>query len=118
MTMLEELNAILATLKIPAMLGFYSASEPAPTMYCVLTPIGADFDLYADDWPRQDTQEVRLTLYSKNNFLQSAGQLVRALLGAGFYVTDRLYVGYDREFGYHQYAIDVQKSYAYDESEE
>ena len=37
--------------------------------------------------------------------------LVRTLLGADFYITDRRYIGFETDTGYHHYAIDVAKIY-------
>jgi hypothetical protein len=37
--------------------------------------------------------------------------LVRSLFGADFTITDRKYIGYENETGYHHYSIDVAKHY-------
>ena len=36
---------------------------------------------------------------------------LHALLGADFYITDRRYIGFETETGYHHYAIDVAQIY-------
>lgn len=41
--------------------------------------------------------------------------LVRALLAADVTVTDRRYIGFETDTGYHHYAIDVAKSYVWEE---
>ena len=38
-------------------------------------------------------------------------QLVRILLDADFFLSDRRYLDYDSETGYHQYVLDVEKHY-------
>lgn len=114
---LNELNTMLDALHIPVMTGFFSATEPAPDVYCVLTPIGSEFDLDADDWPQYDVQEVRMTIFTKSNYIRLIRRITQKLLEINFYITDRTFVGYDREFGYNQYAIDVQKEYFFSDTE-
>lgn len=41
--------------------------------------------------------------------------LARALLAADVTVTDRRYIGHEDDTGYHHYAIDVAKSYVWEE---
>lgn len=41
--------------------------------------------------------------------------LVRALLGGGRDRHDRRYIGHEDDTGYHHYAIDVAKSYVWEE---
>ena len=37
------------------------------------------------------------------------------VLGADFYITDRRYIGFETETGYHHYAIDVAQIYELEE---
>ena len=37
------------------------------------------------------------------------------VLGADFYITDRRYIGFEAEIGYHHYAIDVAQIYELEE---
>ena len=64
-------------------------------------------ELHADNAPGCETQEVRLSLFTKGNYTKLKNAIVRALLGADFYITDRRYIGFETETGYHHYAIDV-----------
>ena len=41
--------------------------------------------------------------------------LITALLAADVTVTDRRYIGHEDDTGYHHYAIDVAKSYVWEE---
>ena len=49
------------------------------------------------------------------NYLQRKRQITSALLGAEFTITDRVYLGYEDDTGYHHYAIDVAKIYELEE---
>lgn len=111
---LSELNTLLDGIQVPVETGYFEATKPAPDQYVVISPIYSDFELYADNIPHMDTHEVRLTLYSKTNYIALARKIARGLIRSGFTVVDRSYLGYDREFGYHQYTIDVQKTYPFD----
>ena len=73
----------------------------------MITPLADTFPLHADNRPLNETQEARLSLYSKSNYLSRKNQIVRALIDAGFTITDRLYVGYEDDTKFHHYCIDV-----------
>ena len=72
-------------------------------------------EAYEDNLPGYETQEVRLSLFSKGNYLMRKEQLSKALLAADFVITDRRYIGHEDDTGYHHYAIDVAKLYGLEE---
>ncbi len=113
MSLLSELNTIAGGCGIPVETGVFT--DPAPDTYLVLTPLSDSFDLHADDHPGIDTQEVRLSLFCRENYMKIKNTLVRALLAADVTVTDRRYIGHEDDTGYHHYAIDVAKSYIWEE---
>lgn len=113
MNLLSELNAIAEGCGIPVETGVFT--DPAPDTYLVLTPLSDSFDLHADNRPGIDTQEVRLSLFTKGSYTKLKNRLVRTLFGADFYITDRRYIGFETDTGYHHYAIDVAKSYVWEE---
>ena len=113
MSLLSELNAIAESCGVPVETGIFS--DAAPDTYLVLTPLSDSFDLHADNRPGIDTQEVRLSLFTKGSYTKLKNRLVRTLLGADFYITDRRYIGFETDTGYHHYAIDVAKSYVWEE---
>ena len=113
MSLLSELNTIAGSCAIPVETGVFT--DPAPDTYLVLTPLSDTFDLHADDRPGIDTQEVRLSLFTKGSYTKLKNRLVRTLFGADFYITDRRYIGFETDTGYHHYAIDVAKSYVWEE---
>ena len=113
MSLLSELNTIAGGCGIPVETVVFT--DPAPDTYLVLTPLADTFDLHADNRPGIDTQEVRLSLFCRENYTKIKNVLVRALLAADVTVTDRRYIGHEDDTGYHHYAIDVAKSYILEE---
>nr|WP_236887309.1 hypothetical protein [Dehalococcoides mccartyi] len=73
------------------------------------------FALFGDNKPLIDISEVRISLFSKDNYQQKKRQITTALLGAGFTITDRRYIGHEDDSGYHHFAIDVVKEYETEE---
>lgn len=67
MNILSELNALLS-LMLPIETGVFSGK--APEEYVVITPMADIFELHANNRPGFDTQEARLSLFSKNNYLK------------------------------------------------
>ena len=113
MSILSELNTLFETANIPVETGVFSGAPPDE--YLVLTPLTDTFAVYGDNKPLADINEVRISLFSKNNYLQRKNQLVRMLLQADFVITDRRYVGHEDDTGFHHYAIDVAKIYELEE---
>jgi len=113
MSFLEELNTLLSGLGLSVETGVFS--EKAPDEYIVITPLADTFALHADNRPQYETQEARLSLFTKGNYLKRKNQTARALLAADFTITSRLYVGHEDDTGYHHYAIDVAKNYELEE---
>ena len=116
MNILSEVKELLASLGIPIETGVFQ--DTAPSSYIVLVPLADSFPLNADDEPQTDEQELRISLYSKSNYLQLKNQVTARLLSHYFFITDRRYNGYDTETGYHQYTIDVAKNYDIENEEE
>ncbi len=113
MNILTELNALFSTLNIPIETGVFSGKPPVE--YLVITPLTDSFALFGDNKPQLDVQEVRLSLFSKNNYITRKNQLVGSLLQADFVITDRRYIGHEGDTGFHHYAIDVAKEYNFEE---
>ena len=113
MSILSELYALFKTINIPVETGVFSGVPPDE--YLVLTPLTDTFAVFGDNKPLADIHEVRISLFSKNNYLQRKNQLARMLLQADFVLTDRRYIGHEDDTGYHHYAIDVAKYYELEE---
>jgi hypothetical protein len=59
---------------------------------------------------------VRVSLFTKGNYLKTARLITSSLLSAGFVITDRRFIGHESDTGYNNYAIDVAKEYGLEES--
>lgn len=113
MSILADLYTVLSALDLPIETGVFKGE--APDRYLVIVPMVDSFALHADNCPGVDVQEVRLSLYSQGNYIKDKNALVKALLSNDFTVTDRRYIGYETETGYHHYAVDVAKHYQMEE---
>lgn len=113
MSLLSELKGIADALKIKVETGVFS--DIPPDEYIVLTPLVDTFDMHCDNLPAFDTQEVRLSIFSKGNYSALKYKVISSLLKADITITDRRYIGHEDETDYHHYAIDVAKSYEMEE---
>lgn len=111
MNILYELNELLSPI-LPIETGVFSGVPPDE--YLVLTPMIDTFPLFGDNIPLSDVSEVRISLFSKHNYLQRKKQITAALLGADFTITERRYIGYENDTKYHHAAIDCGKCYNYE----
>jgi hypothetical protein len=108
-SILEELNALLSPI-LPIETGVFSGK--APDEYIVLTPLTDVFELHSDNAPQFETQEVRISLFCKANYLSSKRHIEKALLQTGFTITARQYLGREDDTGYFLYSIDASKIYS------
>jgi hypothetical protein len=102
------------TIGIPVEIGVFT--DKPPDEYVVITPMADVFEDFADDEPHFETQEVRISLFSKGNYQKRKNQIVKALLTAGITVTGRRYLGHEDDSQFHHYGIDVSKVYQWDDS--
>ena len=112
MNLLTELKTLLAPL-VPIETVVFS--ETPPDAFAVLTPLADSFELFADNRPGYDIQEVRISLFKKDNYIRLKNSIVHSLLDSGITITDRRYIGHESDTGYHHYAIDVAKYYELEE---
>ena len=109
MSVLSDIQTALSGLDLPIETGVFS--DAAPAKYIVVVPLTDTFDLHADNTPGYDVQEARLSLYAQGSYTKEKNAVVKALLAFDFTITDRRYIGYETETGYHHYAVDVAKHY-------
>ena len=109
MILLSEIKAAVTGCGLPVETGVFS-DEP-PEEYVVVTPLADTYELHADNLPEFETQEARLSLFTKGNSLKRKEQLSKALLAADFTITDRRSIDHEDDTGFHHYAIDVAKLY-------
>lgn len=116
MSILKELNLIADLCNISVETGRFSSIPP--DVYLVITPLVELFEVHADNTPDYEIQEARLSLFSKDSYTIIKNTIVRTLLAADFTITDRRYIEYEDDTGYHHYAIDVAKSYKFQKEKE
>lgn len=115
MSILEELNTVLADMPAPIETGVFS--DKAPDAYMVIVPLADTFDLHADNEPSYDVQEVRISIYTKGSYTALKSKVIRRLLACDFTITGRQYIGYETETGYHHYNVDTAKFYEFSKEE-
>lgn len=113
MSVFSEIKSTLEPLKIPIETGVFS--EEPPDEYIVIVSLSDSFNLFADNSPEVDISEVRLSIYSKHNYLKLKRTVEKLLMKSDFTITDRRYVEFEKETRYHHYAIDAAKSYEMEE---
>ena len=113
MNITQQLDALITGLGLPVETGKFSGK--APEEYVIVTPLGDAFALHCDNRPEYETQEARLSLYSKGNYQAAKRRLVKALLQAGFTITLRQFLGREDDTEYFAYTIDAQKLYGLEE---
>lgn len=113
MSILSDIQTALSALDIPIETGVFT--DKAPSKYIVVVPLSDSFDLHADNAPGCDVQEARISLYAQGNYIKDKNAIVKMLLAHDFTITDRRYIGYETETGYHHYAVDAAKYYELEE---
>ena len=81
--------------------------------YIILIPLYDGFDVYADNKPTIEIQEVQLAIYCKGNYLALKKQITMLLIDAGFIITNRKYIEYEEDTKLHHYIIDVAMEFCY-----
>lgn len=113
MSLLSEIKTVLENCGLPVETGVFSGK--APDTYTVITPLSDTFELSADDFPGYETQQARISLFTKENYTSLKDKIARKLLKAEITITDRRYVAHENDTGYHHYAIDTAKIYQFKE---
>jgi len=80
MMLLEKLISLFSQLDVPIETGIFSGQ--APEQYIVLIPVTSTYELYADNLPEQDIEEVRISIYSKTNYLSIKRSLEKIFMKA------------------------------------
>lgn len=101
--LLERITAVADQLGLPIAVGLYTAT-PLPDTYLVATPLA---DVFSDNQPGVEVEEVRLSLFTKGNYLAERDRLTTAFLNAGLVITARRYVGFEPDTGFHHYGVDL-----------
>lgn len=109
MSLLSDIKEILSPIGVPTETGIFS--DKAPDEYIVVVPLADTFDFFADNKPQIDVNEARISIYTKGNYIKLKNDIIKAFINAEFVITDRQYIGYEAETGYHHYNVDVANYY-------
>ena len=104
--LLENLSHIAKQLGLAYAVSCYTDS-PAPDTYLVFTPLTDSLEVFADNTPGIEVEEVRIARFTKTNYLALRDQITKALISARLVITGRRYIGYEADTGFHHYSIDV-----------
>ena len=110
MSMLSDIKTLLTPLDVPIETGAFSGL--APDEYIVITPM---FEEFADNKPLIDVGEVRISIFSKGNYQRLKYLITAAFIEADYTITQRQYIGYEADTGYHHFVIDVAQYYEMEE---
>lgn len=113
MSILSELKKAVKSCGLPVETGVFSGVPPDE--YIVLTPLTDDYGLHADNLPGVEVQNVRISVFTKGNYIEVKKRLCKRLLAADFTITDKRYNGHENDTGYHHYVIDAAKYYETEE---
>ena len=113
MSILTELKNVINSCGLPVETGVFSGIPPDE--YAVLTPLTDDYWLHVDNAPEIEVQNVRISVFTKGNYIELKKRLCKRLLAADFTITDRRYNGHENDTGYHHYVIDAAKYYETEE---
>lgn len=81
--------------------------------YVTMIPLYDGFDMFADNKPGMEFSEVELAVYSKGNYLKLVKDITVLLIDAGFTITNRRYIEYEKDTKLHHYIIDVAMEFCY-----
>jgi hypothetical protein len=115
MSILTELSTLLEGLNVPFETGHFNGE--APDEYMVIVPLSDTLENFVDNLPTNDVQEVRLSIFTRNNYIKLRNQLTKYLLESDFTVTDRRYIGFEADTKVHHYVIEVLKNYEFEMEE-
>ena len=104
--LLERITDVCDSLAFPVRVGVFTPT-PLPPVFIVLTPLGDALELFSDNKPSIQIEEVRISIFVAGNYLPVRDLLTRALLEAGVTITARTYVGREAESDFHHYVIDT-----------
>lgn len=116
MNITSKIIAALAPLNIPDIaVGMYDAPivneiPQYPDKLIVITPLDERNDDIADNAPLTETSAADVNLYMRGNYQATKDQMKSLLETAGFYLTYRGYVAFEKDTGHHHYVITVEET--------
>ena len=105
MSVNEKIVTALQSLNIPITVAENTKKDLSE--FIVLIPLTDRLSGYSDNKPSMTYGEVELALYTKGNYLSLRNRITQLLLEANIGITERRYIEYETETGYHHYIIDA-----------
>lgn len=104
------INALAPLGLPPPAVGMYELGEGEkyPDAFIVITPGTERNEDIADNEPLTETTDADVNLYVRGNYQATKDQMKSLLETAGFYLTYRGYVAFEKDTGHHHYVITVQ----------
>lgn len=112
MNALNELISLLSPIIPVETINF---THTAPSEYAVLVPLIDEDVCFCNDSPGYEMQEVRISIFTKHNYVKLKNRIVRVLRNADFTITEKRYIDHEDDTGYYHYAIDTAKLYETEE---
>lgn len=112
MNALNELVALLQPILPVETINF---NHNPPPEYAVLTPLIDEDVCFRDDSPAYEMQEVRISIYTKKNYINLKNRIVKAVRKADFTITEKRFIELEDDTGYYHYAVDTAKIYETEE---
>ena len=109
---LTELTALLSSI-LPVETAIFSGKTPPE--YAVLTPLIDTDTLFGDNCPGVEVQEVRISIYTKHNYISLKNGITKMLYNNDFVITEKRYIEREDDTGYFHYCIDAAKQYILEE---
>lgn len=101
----EKIIMALKSLNIP--ISVMENTKKGLSEFIVLIPLTDRLSGYSDNKPSVTYGEAELALYTKGNYIPLRDEITRLLLEADIGITERRYIEYETETGYHHYIIDA-----------
>ena len=92
---LEQLQRIFEKLEIPVESSLMTGRPP--DTYVVLLPMTDRFELFSDDKPEIDVEEVRISLFTRKNYIKIKNRITKLLLRSDFTITERRYIEFEND---------------------
>lgn len=111
MSTYELIRDTLQSLNIPVSIN--ENVDKNAVSFIIIIPLYDGFDVFADNKPSIEVSEVELSIYSKGNYLKLVKDISVLLIDAGFTITNRRYLEYEKDTKLHHYIIDVAMESCY-----
>lgn len=111
MSIYELIRDTLQSLNIPVSIN--ENVDKNAVSFIIIIPLYDGFDVFADNKPGIEINEVELAIYTKGNYLKLVKDITDLLIEADFTITNRRYIEFEKDTKLHHYIIDVAMEFSY-----